>query len=64
MSPTTAAAGREKNIALNREHQRKCAESLAHGDYEIVQSAHLIQAEQPAIVVALVRSLLGQEEAA
>lgn len=41
-------------------HQRRWAESLPDGRFEAVDSSHLIQAEQPAIVADAVRGLLDR----
>jgi hypothetical protein len=53
-----AAKGRERQLAANSEYQRRYAGSLHHGRYEIVDSAHLIQAEQPQLLATRIRELL------
>jgi pimeloyl-ACP methyl ester carboxylesterase len=58
LSATRAAKGRERQNASMREHQRGYAESLPSGRYEAVDSGHLIQAEQPELVVARIRQLI------
>ena len=58
LSVARAAKGRERQLAANREHQRRYAGSLHHGRYEVVDSAHLIQAEQPQLLVTRIQELL------
>jgi pimeloyl-ACP methyl ester carboxylesterase len=58
LSATRAARGRESQAAATREHQRRYADSLPDGRHEDVDSAHFIQAEQPALVAARIRELL------
>jgi pimeloyl-ACP methyl ester carboxylesterase len=58
MSAGRAAKGRERQHASVCEHQRRYAESLPSGRYEIVDSAHLIQAEQPQLIAERVQELL------
>lgn len=58
MSATRPAKGRERQNASMNEHQRRYADSLPHGRYEPVDSAHLIQAEQPQLVVTRIQQLL------
>lgn len=42
------------------EHQRRYAESLSDGQFEKVDSAHLIQAEQPQLVADRTLRLLNR----
>jgi pimeloyl-ACP methyl ester carboxylesterase len=49
--------GRERQLAANREHQRRYASSLPDGRYEVVDSAHLIQAEQPQLLATRIQEL-------
>jgi hypothetical protein len=58
LSVARAARGRERQLAANREHQRRYAVSLHDGRYEVVDSAHLIQAEQPQLLDTRIRQLL------
>jgi pimeloyl-ACP methyl ester carboxylesterase len=58
LSVARAAKGRERQHAANREHQRRYADSLPAGRYEIVDSAHLIQAEQPQLLATRIQQLL------
>jgi pimeloyl-ACP methyl ester carboxylesterase len=58
LSAAHAAKGRERQNAAIREHQRRYADSLPHGRYESVDSAHFIQAEQPQLVVTRIQQLL------
>ncbi len=57
LSATRAANGRERQNAAIREHQRRYADTLRHGCYEAVDSAHLIQAEQPRLIAARIQQL-------
>ncbi|MFC0429855.1 alpha/beta fold hydrolase [Kutzneria buriramensis] len=59
LSAARAAKGREPQNASMNEHQRRYADSLPDGRHESVDSAHLIQAEQPQLVVARIQQLLG-----
>jgi pimeloyl-ACP methyl ester carboxylesterase len=45
-------------VASAQEHDRRYAESLPDGHFESVDSAHLMQAEQPQAIAAKVRELL------
>jgi len=58
LSAARAARGRERQNAATREYQRRYAESLPDGRCESVDSAHLIQAEQPQLVAAWIKQLL------
>jgi pimeloyl-ACP methyl ester carboxylesterase len=58
LSVARAAKGRERQHAANREHQHRYADSLPDGRYELVDSAHLIQAEQPQLLAIRIRQLL------
>ena len=58
LSVSNAARGREAQHASIREHQRRYAESLPDGRYEIVVSGHMLQAEQPDLVAARIRQLI------
>jgi hypothetical protein len=58
LSATRAAKGRERQNAANREHQRRYADRLPDGRYEGIDSAHLIQAEQPQLVATRITQLL------
>jgi pimeloyl-ACP methyl ester carboxylesterase len=53
------AFGRERNRPAIIEHQRRYAESLANAEFESVDSAHLIMAEQPQFIADKARQLLG-----
>jgi hypothetical protein len=55
-----AAKGRERHASI-REHQRRYADSLPDGRYEIVDSAHLLQAEQSQLLAARIRQLLRSD---
>jgi pimeloyl-ACP methyl ester carboxylesterase len=59
LSAGRAARGREAQGAAIREHQRRYADRLPDGRYESVDAAHLVQAEQPGLVAARIRELLG-----
>jgi pimeloyl-ACP methyl ester carboxylesterase len=58
LSVTRAAKGREGQHASICEHQRRYADSLPDGRYEVVESAHLVQAEQPQLLAARIQELL------
>ena len=58
LSVARADRGREHQLAANREHQRRYASSLPEGRYEVTDSAHLIQAEQPQLLAARIQELL------
>jgi pimeloyl-ACP methyl ester carboxylesterase len=58
LSAARPAKGRERQNASMNEHQRRYADSLPHGRYEAVDSAHLIQAEQPQLIVMRVQQLI------
>jgi hypothetical protein len=58
LSVARADRGRERQLAANREHQRRYAGSLPDGRYEAVDSAHLIQAEQPQLLATRIQELL------
>ncbi|MCA2225217.1 alpha/beta fold hydrolase [Nonomuraea aurantiaca] len=60
LSASRAAKGRERQSAAIREHQRRYAEILPDGRYEAVDSAHLIQAEQPHLVADRIGRLLSR----
>jgi pimeloyl-ACP methyl ester carboxylesterase len=45
-------------VASTQEHDRRYAESLPDGHFESVDSAHLMQAEQPQLIAAKIRELL------
>ena len=59
LSVSRAAKGREQQHASFSEHQRRYADSLPDGEYEVVDSAHFIQAEQPQLVVSRIQQLLS-----
>ncbi|MEU7749194.1 alpha/beta hydrolase [Nonomuraea sp. NPDC049158] len=61
LSAARAAKGRERQNAAIREHQRRYAETLPDGRYEAVDSAHLIQAEQPHLVADRIGRLLSRD---
>ncbi|HEX4400833.1 MAG TPA: hypothetical protein VHZ98_05875, partial [Galbitalea sp.] len=52
--------GRERQNALAREYQRRYADSLPNGRYESVDSAHLIQAEQPELLAIRIQQLIQE----
>ena len=58
LSVAHAARGRERQHAANREHQRRYADTLPHGRYDIIDSGHLIQAEQPRLLATRIQQLL------
>jgi pimeloyl-ACP methyl ester carboxylesterase len=58
LSPAQADRGRERQLAANREHQRRYAGSLPSGRYEVVDTAHLIQAGQPQLLATRIQELL------
>jgi pimeloyl-ACP methyl ester carboxylesterase len=58
LSVARAARGRERQEASMREHQRRYAGSLPDGRYEVADSAHLIQAEQPQLLATFIEGLL------
>lgn len=58
LSAARAAKGRERQQASMSEHQRQYAASLPDGRYEVVESAHLIQAEQPQLLATRIQELL------
>ena len=58
LSVARAAKGRERQNASVSEHQRRYADSLPDGRYEVVDSAHLIQAEQPQLLATRIQELL------
>jgi pimeloyl-ACP methyl ester carboxylesterase len=57
LSVAHADRGRDRQLAANREHQRRYAGSLPDGRYEVVDSAHLIQAEQPQLLATRIQEL-------
>jgi len=57
LSVSRAAKGRERQHALNREHQRQYAATLPNGRYDVFESAHFLQAEQPQSLAACVAEL-------
>jgi pimeloyl-ACP methyl ester carboxylesterase len=57
LSAARADRGRERQVAANREHQRRYADRLPDGRYEVVDSAHLIQAGQPQLLAARIQEL-------
>jgi pimeloyl-ACP methyl ester carboxylesterase len=57
LSVARADRGRERQLAANREHQRRYADSLPDGRCEVVDSAHLIQAEQPQLFATRIQEL-------
>jgi pimeloyl-ACP methyl ester carboxylesterase len=57
LSVTRDSRGRERQLAANREHQRRYAQSLPGGRYEVVDSAHFIQAEQPQLLASRIQEL-------
>jgi pimeloyl-ACP methyl ester carboxylesterase len=58
LSAARAAKGRERQNAATLEHQRRYADTLPNGRHESVDSAHLIQAEQPQLVATRIQQLL------
>jgi pimeloyl-ACP methyl ester carboxylesterase len=58
LSVARAAKGRERQQTSMSEHQRRYAGSLPDGRYEVVESAHLIQAEQPQLLATRIQELL------
>ena len=58
LSVARAAKGRERQHAFTREHQRRYAGTLPDGRYEVIDSAHLIQAEQPQLLATRIQQLL------
>jgi pimeloyl-ACP methyl ester carboxylesterase len=58
LSAARAAKGREHQNAATFEHQRRYAATLPNGHHESVDSAHLIQAEQPQLIAARIQQLL------
>ncbi|MEU7827540.1 alpha/beta hydrolase [Nonomuraea sp. NPDC049129] len=60
LSAARAGKGRERQNAAIREHQRRYAETLPDGRYEVVDSAHFIQAEQPHLVADRIGRLLSR----
>jgi hypothetical protein len=57
LSVARADRERERQLAANREHQHRYASSLPDGRYEVVDSAHLIQAEQPQLLATRIQEL-------
>jgi pimeloyl-ACP methyl ester carboxylesterase len=57
LSVARADRGRERQVAANREHQRRYADRLPDGRYEVVDSAHLIQAGQPQLLATRIQEL-------
>jgi pimeloyl-ACP methyl ester carboxylesterase len=57
LSVTRAARGRERQHALNREHQRQYAGTLPNGRYDVFESAHFLQAEQPQSLARCIEEL-------
>jgi pimeloyl-ACP methyl ester carboxylesterase len=55
---SAARGGRERQHAAIVEHQRRYAETVSGARYEVVDSGHLIMAEQPQLVVTRIRQLL------
>ncbi|MGA5820268.1 alpha/beta fold hydrolase [Kitasatospora sp. NPDC094028] len=51
--------GGERGHPALQEHQRRLAAAMPHCRYERVDAGHFIQAEQPELVAARVRELLG-----
>jgi pimeloyl-ACP methyl ester carboxylesterase len=60
LSVGRAAKGRAQQHASIREHQRRYADSLPNGQYEVVDSGHFLQAEQPQLVAARIQQLLRE----
>ena len=60
LSPTRVPKGRQTQYAGMHEHQRRYTESLPDGQFEKVDSAHLIQAEQPQLVADRTLRLLNR----
>ncbi|GAA3352059.1 alpha/beta hydrolase [Amorphoplanes nipponensis] len=58
LSAGQAVRGRERQHADNQEHQRRYADSLPDGRYEVVDSGHFIQAERPQVLAGHLRNLL------
>jgi pimeloyl-ACP methyl ester carboxylesterase len=58
LSVGRAEKGRERQHALIVEHQRRYADTLPDGRYEVADSAHLVQAEQPQLVATRIQQLL------
>jgi pimeloyl-ACP methyl ester carboxylesterase len=58
LSVSRAAKGRERQQASLRDHQRRYAETLRAARYEVVDSAHLIQAERPELLADRIDQLL------
>ena len=58
LSVARAARGRDRQHASIREHQRRYADTLPDGRYEVVDSAHFIQAEQPQLIATRIEQLL------
>ena len=57
LSVARAAKGRERQHASIREYQRSYAATLPDGRYEVFDSAHLIQAEQPQLLATRIQQL-------
>ena len=58
LSVARAEKGRERQHASILEHQRRYADTLPDGRYEVADSAHLVQAEQPQLVATRIQQLL------
>jgi pimeloyl-ACP methyl ester carboxylesterase len=58
LSANRAVAGSSGYLADIQEHQRRYVDTLDNGRFELVDAAHVVQAEQPEIVAARVRELL------
>lgn len=59
LSATRPEKGRARENALAQEHDRRYAQTLPDGRYEGVDSAHLVQAEQPELIATKIRRLLN-----
>ena len=59
LSATQPEKGRARQNALAQEHDRRYAQTLPDGCYESVDSAHLVQAEQPELIATKIRQLLN-----
>ncbi len=58
LSAARGGRGRERQHAAIIEHQRRYAETVPGARYEVVDSGHLIMAEQPQLVVTRIQQLL------
>lgn len=61
LSASRAARGGGGYLADIQEHQRRYADAIKNGRFELVHASHVVQAEQPELVAARIRELLAPD---